>query len=98
MQLPITLFPKTFSSFFVLKFINGNREKAMGGTKKVNTFPSQALPCSGSTGIFSAGGKPQAPRGIVDTKLIIKIFPMAVTLWTVLRFTKKHPLCLRNNP
>jgi hypothetical protein len=70
----------------------------MGGTKKVNTFPSQALPCSGSTGIVSAGGKPQAPRGIVDTKLIIKIFPMAVTLCTVLRFTKKQPLCLRNNP
>ncbi|MEK0412975.1 MAG: hypothetical protein RL070_463 [Bacteroidota bacterium] len=28
--------------------------EAMGGTKKLNTFPSQALPCSGSTGIFSA--------------------------------------------
>ena len=60
----------------------------MGGTKKVNTFPSQALPCSGSTGIVSAGGKPQAPRGIVDTKLIIKIFPWVVTLWRHLRFTK----------
>ena len=70
----------------------------MGGTKKVNTFPSQALPCSGSTGIVSAYGKPQAPRGIVGTKLIIKIFPWAVTLWTVYRFTKNHPLCSRNNP
>ena len=76
----------------------GTGRKLWEALKKVNTFPSQALPCSGSTGIVSAGGKPQAPRGIVDTKLIIKIFPMAVTLWTVLRFTKKHPLCLRNNP
>ena len=68
----------------------GTGRKLWEALKKVNTFPSQALPCSGSTGIFSAGGKPQAPRGIVGTKLIIKIFPMAVTLWTVLRFTKNY--------
>ncbi|MFM1775415.1 MAG: hypothetical protein RJA53_1025 [Bacteroidota bacterium] len=61
----------------------------MGGTKKVNTFPSQALPCSGSTGIFSACGKPQAPRGIVDTKLIVKIIAANCNFMEALTFYEK---------
>jgi hypothetical protein len=61
----------------------------MGGTKKVNTFPSQALPCSGSTGIFSAGGKPQAPRGIVAAKLIVKIVAANCNFMETLTFYEK---------
>jgi hypothetical protein len=34
------------------------------GNKKFDTFPSQELPCSGSTGLISAVSyKPTAPRG-----------------------------------
>lgn len=61
----------------------------MGGTKKVNTFPSQALPCSGSTGIFSACGKPQAPRGIVAAKLIVKILAANCNFMEALTFYEK---------
>jgi hypothetical protein len=61
----------------------------MGGTKKVNTFPSQALPCSGSTGIFSAYGKPQAPRGIVAAKLIVKILAANCNFMEALTFYEK---------
>lgn len=61
----------------------------MGGTKKVNTFPSQALPCSGSTGIFSADGKPQAPRGIVGTKLNVNFIATNCNFMKLFTFYEK---------
>jgi len=67
----------------------------MGGTEKVNTFPSQALPCSGSTGIFSAGGKPQAPRGIVSTKLIVKFIATNCNFIEELTFYEKIPMMFK---